>query len=141
MAKIRLDDEDKSDIIWDTLVHWLLDPQTNTAILQDPLASTTWEEVPASLTLITPVQCKSLWDQFKSETQYIISQATASQEAYRQVTSLSEKVSSLSDDVTALSNKKTSLIDTKDKLHQDVWIGAFTGPIGLGIARLIRKPE
>ncbi|KAK1421917.1 hypothetical protein QVD17_24650 [Tagetes erecta] len=105
------------------------------------ITKTARTSVPASLTLITPVQCKSLWDQFKSETQYIISQATASQEAYRQVTSLSEKVSSLSDDVTASSNKKTSLIDTKNKLHQDVWIGAFTGPIGLGIARLIRKPE
>ncbi|KAK1421919.1 hypothetical protein QVD17_24652 [Tagetes erecta] len=141
MAKIRLDDEDRSDIIWDTLVHWLLDPQTNTAILQDPLASTTWEEVPTSLTLITPVQCKSLWDQFKSETHYIISQATASQEAHRQVTSLSGTMTSLSNQVTSLSKEVTSLSDTKDKLHQDVLAGTFGSPAALGVARCIRHPE
>ncbi|RVW18495.1 Protein ROOT HAIR defective 3-like 2 [Vitis vinifera] len=31
----------------------------------DPLASSTWEEVPPNKTLITPVQCKSLWDSSK----------------------------------------------------------------------------
>ncbi|GKC71923.1 hypothetical protein Tco_1117806, partial [Tanacetum coccineum] len=35
--------------------------------------------VPATKTLITPVQCKSLWSQFQRETEYTITQAIASQ--------------------------------------------------------------
>ncbi|KAK7402264.1 hypothetical protein VNO78_14390 [Psophocarpus tetragonolobus] len=47
----------------------------------ESLASSTWEQVPPSKTLITPVQCKSLWRQFKMETEYSVSQAIAAQEA------------------------------------------------------------
>ncbi|KAG4961488.1 hypothetical protein JHK87_038121 [Glycine soja] len=39
------------------------------------------KEVPPSKTLITPVQCKSLWRQFKMETEYSVSQAISAQEA------------------------------------------------------------
>ncbi|KAI3521409.1 hypothetical protein L1887_10874 [Cichorium endivia] len=78
LAAIRLDEE--NDTIGDTLVLALVDPKKG-AISQDPLASSTWEEVPATKTLITPVQCKSLWSQFQRETEYTITQAIASQEA------------------------------------------------------------
>ncbi|KAI3759756.1 hypothetical protein L6452_07796 [Arctium lappa] len=82
LAAIRLDDD--TDTIGDTLVLTLVDPKKGTSkstSLQDPLASSTWEEVPAAKTLITPVQCKSLWNQFQRETEYTITQAIASQEA------------------------------------------------------------
>ncbi|KAJ9568470.1 hypothetical protein OSB04_004436 [Centaurea solstitialis] len=82
LAAIRLDDD--TDTIGDTLVLALVDPKkgaSKSTSLQDPLASSTWEEVPATKTLITPVQCKSLWNQFQRETEYTITQAIASQEA------------------------------------------------------------
>ncbi|KAF6144560.1 hypothetical protein GIB67_006052 [Kingdonia uniflora] len=37
--------------------------------------------VPATKTMITPVQCKSLWRQFKVETEYSVTQAITAQEA------------------------------------------------------------
>nr|XP_023884948.1 protein ROOT HAIR DEFECTIVE 3 homolog 2 isoform X1 [Quercus suber] len=49
----------------------------------DPLASSTWEEVSPTDTLITPVQCKSLWRQFIAETEYTVTQAVSAQEAHR----------------------------------------------------------
>ncbi|KAK7812382.1 protein root hair defective 3 like protein 2, partial [Quercus suber] len=45
----------------------------------DPLASSTWEEVSPTDTLITPVQCKSLWRQFIAETEYTVTQAVSAQ--------------------------------------------------------------
>lgn len=45
------------------------------------LASSTWEGLTASDTLITPVQCRNLWRQFNRETEYTITQAIAAQEA------------------------------------------------------------
>lgn len=36
-------------------------------------------QVPSSKTLITPVQCKSLWRQFTTETEYSVTQAIAAQ--------------------------------------------------------------
>ncbi|RXH88761.1 hypothetical protein DVH24_000360 [Malus domestica] len=85
MAAIRLDDEG-ADNIENTLSLALLD-STNAAVkdrsitIADPLASSTWQEISASKTLITPVQCKSLWRQFKAETEYSVSQAISAQEA------------------------------------------------------------
>ncbi|KAL6996332.1 Cell wall protein rhd3 [Sarracenia purpurea var. burkii] len=84
MAAIRLDDD--ADNIEKTLVVALVDPRSGAAtnrsnISDDPLASSTWEEVSPTKTLITPVQCKSLWRQFKSETEYTVTQAIAAQEA------------------------------------------------------------
>ncbi|KAK6911892.1 Sey1/RHD3-like, three-helix bundle domain [Dillenia turbinata] len=58
MAAIRLDDE--SDNIENTLALSL---------------------VPPAKTLLSPVQCKSLWRQFKMETEYTVTQAISAQEA------------------------------------------------------------
>ncbi|PIN04364.1 GTP-binding protein [Handroanthus impetiginosus] len=85
MAAVRLDDT--ADSIENTLSLALVDPKSGTAanrsITGDPLASSSWDEIPSSKTLLTPVQCKSLWRQFKSETEYTVSQAIAAQEASR----------------------------------------------------------
>ncbi|KAG0557068.1 hypothetical protein KC19_11G100400 [Ceratodon purpureus] len=45
------------------------------------LSLSTWPGVAANDTLISPVQCKSIWRQFTAETEYTISQAMAAQEA------------------------------------------------------------
>ncbi|XP_043690062.1 protein ROOT HAIR DEFECTIVE 3 homolog 2-like [Telopea speciosissima] len=90
MAAIRLDD--KPDKIEATLYSSLMDgtvavsstQQRGTETTAEPLASSTWEEVPRSSTLITPVQCKALWRQFKTETEYTVAQAISAQEAHRQ---------------------------------------------------------
>ncbi|XP_022891341.1 protein ROOT HAIR DEFECTIVE 3-like [Olea europaea var. sylvestris] len=80
MAANRLDDN--ADTIESTLSLALMDPKsTNKGTSVDPLASSSWAEVPPSKTLITPVQCKSLWRQFKAETEYTVTQAIAAQEA------------------------------------------------------------
>ncbi|KAK6264238.1 hypothetical protein SCA6_019672 [Theobroma cacao] len=74
MAAIRLDDN--ADNIENTLSSALVDTKNNAAVTDrsitafDPLASSTWEQVPPAKTLITPVQCKSLWRQFRAETEY-----------------------------------------------------------------------
>jgi hypothetical protein len=86
MAVIRLGDE--PDNIEKTLTVALLDPTKNdtskkSITTSDPLASSTWDEVPSSRTLITPVQCKSIWRQFKTETEYTVTQAISAQEANR----------------------------------------------------------
>ncbi|XP_021716440.1 LOW QUALITY PROTEIN: protein ROOT HAIR DEFECTIVE 3 [Chenopodium quinoa] len=84
LAAIRLDDE--SDDIDKTLVLALVDKSNSTdrsLTVSDPLASSSWEKVPSSKTLITPVQCKQLWRQFQMETEYTVSQAIAAQEASR----------------------------------------------------------
>ncbi|XP_059303103.1 protein ROOT HAIR DEFECTIVE 3-like [Lycium ferocissimum] len=80
MAAVRLEDE--GDSIDKTLILALVDSSSAKSVSSvDPLASSTWDEVPPSKTLITPVQCKSLWRQFKTETEYVVSQAIAAQEA------------------------------------------------------------
>ncbi|KAK7294341.1 hypothetical protein RJT34_17230 [Clitoria ternatea] len=87
MAAIRLDGGD-TDNIEKTLAVALMDspgsgPNSKdmSITLVDPLASSSWEQVPSSRTMITPVQCKSLWRQFKTETEYSVSQAISAQEA------------------------------------------------------------
>ncbi|WCJ39530.1 Protein ROOT HAIR DEFECTIVE 3 [Euphorbia peplus] len=85
MVAIRLDDED--DNIEKTLLSALLDATGGTAVKEkstqktDPLASSTWDEIPPAKTLITPVQCKALWRQFKTETEFTVTQAISAQEA------------------------------------------------------------
>ncbi|KAK1437364.1 hypothetical protein QVD17_03155 [Tagetes erecta] len=82
LAAIRLDGD--ADKIADTLLLTLLDPKkvaVKSSTSNDPLAASTWEKVPASSTLITPVQCKSLWTQFQRETEYTVTQAISAQEA------------------------------------------------------------
>ncbi|KHN30045.1 Protein ROOT HAIR DEFECTIVE 3 like 1, partial [Glycine soja] len=86
MAVIRLDDGDDIYDIEKTLIVALADSSSSYAkdkstMAVEPLASSTWDQVPPSKTLITPVQCKSLWRQFKMETEYSVSQAISAQEA------------------------------------------------------------
>jgi hypothetical protein len=40
-------------------------------------------QVPEEKTLISPVQCKSLWRQFKAETEYTVTQAIAAQVSHK----------------------------------------------------------
>ncbi|XP_038722199.1 protein ROOT HAIR DEFECTIVE 3 homolog 2-like [Tripterygium wilfordii] len=90
MAAIRLDE--RPDKIENLLISLLMDGSIAVQSSQDrsirthtgPLASSTWEEVSPKDTLITPVQCKSLWRQFQTETEYTVTQAIAAQEAHRQ---------------------------------------------------------
>ncbi|XP_077212329.1 protein ROOT HAIR DEFECTIVE 3-like [Tasmannia lanceolata] len=84
MAAVRLDDH--ADNIENTLSLCLVGSGnsgvTDRSITSfDPLASSTWEEVPLTKTLISPVQCKSLWRQFNTDTEYSVTQAIAAQEA------------------------------------------------------------
>ncbi|KAM7255546.1 hypothetical protein ACFE04_008444 [Oxalis oulophora] len=83
MTVIRLDDQ--PDNIEKTLSAALVDSANSAGAksitASDPLASSTWEKVPSTKTMITPVQCKSLWRQFKSETEYSVTQAISAQEA------------------------------------------------------------
>ncbi|XP_068319387.1 protein ROOT HAIR DEFECTIVE 3 homolog 2-like [Pyrus communis] len=89
MATIRLDE--KPDNIESVLVSSLVDGTVTVSSSQnrklgpstDPLASSSWEEVSSKNTLITPVQCKSLWRQFKAETEYSVTQAISAQEAHK----------------------------------------------------------
>lgn len=89
MAAIRLDD--KPDKIENALVSSLMHgtvaiPSSQDRSIgahSDPLASSAWEEFSPEDTLITPVQCKSLWRQFKAETEYSVTQAISAQEAHR----------------------------------------------------------
>ncbi|XP_042417729.1 protein ROOT HAIR DEFECTIVE 3-like isoform X1 [Zingiber officinale] len=85
MCAIRLDE--KPDKIESTLMSALMDAPSalgrRTVTSLDSLASSTWEEVSPSNTLITPVQCKSLWKQFSSETEYTVTQAISAQEAHK----------------------------------------------------------
>ncbi|KAL3532482.1 hypothetical protein ACH5RR_006003 [Cinchona calisaya] len=82
MEAIRLDDE--VDNVEKTLSLALLDSKggasTNKSLTSlDPLASSIWYEVPPTKALITPVWCKSLWRQFKTETEYTVTQALGAQ--------------------------------------------------------------
>ncbi|KAI7999231.1 hypothetical protein LOK49_LG09G02598 [Camellia lanceoleosa] len=89
MAATRLDE--KPDKIENVLFSSLMDgtvalPSSQNRSIgdsADPLASSSWEEVPPENTLITPVQCKSLWRQFKAETEYTVTQAISAQEAHK----------------------------------------------------------
>ncbi|KAG9143297.1 hypothetical protein Leryth_010214 [Lithospermum erythrorhizon] len=80
MAAIRLDDH--ADNIEKTLSLALVESgAVKSTTSADPLASSTWDEVPPEKTLINPVQCKSLWRQFRAETEYTVTQAISAQEA------------------------------------------------------------
>ncbi|PON62048.1 RHD3/Sey [Trema orientale] len=89
MAAIRL--HEKPDKIENILFASLMDGAVTVSSTKtreigtstDPLASSTWEGVPPKDTLIPPVQCKSLWRQFKAETEYTVTQAISAQEAHK----------------------------------------------------------
>ncbi|KAI3455853.1 hypothetical protein Pfo_012516 [Paulownia fortunei] len=87
VAVVRLDE--RTDTVENVLFSALMDrtdpipsQKRGIGVSGDPLASSTWEEVPPEKTLITPVQCKALWKQFKAETEYTVTQAISAQEAY-----------------------------------------------------------
>ncbi|PWZ34142.1 hypothetical protein Zm00014a_032436 [Zea mays] len=81
MAAIRWDDEPDriESIITSTLLEGSVVSKIASAASADPLASTTWEQIPPEHTMITPSQCKLLWKQFKSETEFTITQAVSTQ--------------------------------------------------------------
>ncbi|XP_042036493.1 protein ROOT HAIR DEFECTIVE 3-like isoform X2 [Salvia splendens] len=82
LAAVRLDDD--ADPIENTLSLALVSGvASRSGISEDPLASSSWDEVPLSKTLLTPVQCKTLWRRFKEQTEYTVSQAITAQEASR----------------------------------------------------------
>uniref|UniRef100_A0A1D1Y028 Protein ROOT HAIR DEFECTIVE 3 homolog n=1 Tax=Anthurium amnicola TaxID=1678845 RepID=A0A1D1Y028_9ARAE len=85
MAVIRLDEKtDKIEsVLYSNLIDGPVARERSIGGLADPLASSTWEEVSPKNTLITPVQCKSIWRQFKVETEYTVTQAISAQEAHR----------------------------------------------------------
>ncbi|XLT03223.1 hypothetical protein HN51_052574 [Arachis hypogaea] len=89
MAAICLEDE-KPDRIENVLHSSFIDRPAGAISSQNRiegptnlLASSTWEEVHPKDTLITPVQCKSLWRQFQGETEYTVTQAISAQEAFK----------------------------------------------------------
>ncbi|KAL4301159.1 hypothetical protein AHAS_Ahas17G0273000 [Arachis hypogaea] len=88
MAAICLEDE-KPDRIENVLHSSFIDRPAGAISSQNRiegptnlLASSTWEEVHPKDTLITPVQCKSLWRQFQGETEYTVTQAISAQGMY-----------------------------------------------------------
>lgn len=82
MAAIRLDND--TDTIWEMLSRALLGDSEISPNTQSTLASYTWEKIPPTKTLITPVDCLSVWNQLLKETEYTFTQAKASQEKYKQ---------------------------------------------------------
>ncbi|RZC60407.1 hypothetical protein C5167_022163 [Papaver somniferum] len=78
MSAIRLDE--KPDRISNQLLSFILDRRVAHF---DPLATSSWDEIPAEDTLITPVQCKSLWRKFMSETKSVVTPVISAQEAHR----------------------------------------------------------
>lgn len=87
MAAMRLDK--LTDQIEHLLFSSLMDESGDipssqrTGATPDPLASNTWEEVSPNDTLLTPVECKSLWMEFKEDMKYKMNQARSDQEALR----------------------------------------------------------
>ncbi|KAG5223404.1 protein ROOT HAIR DEFECTIVE [Salix suchowensis] len=78
MAVIRLDKT--ADQIEHVLFSSLMDGNGSvpaSRATSDPLASNAWEEVSPDATLLTPVECNSLWMQFKADIKYIMMQFKA----------------------------------------------------------------
>ncbi|XP_052301853.1 protein ROOT HAIR DEFECTIVE 3 homolog 2 isoform X10 [Populus trichocarpa] len=85
MAAIRLDQT--TDQIEHVLFSSLMDGNgavPASGAPPDLLTSNAWEEVSPNATLLTPVECKSLWMQFKADIKYIMNQATSAQQTLRQ---------------------------------------------------------
>lgn len=98
LAAVRLNDE-LPDTVGSTLHSLLGHSENNTtvstgdssgdsgAVLKsptaNPMAANTWPRLPAADTIITPAQCRTIWRQFMSETEFTIGQAIHAQEASR----------------------------------------------------------
>ncbi|KAI4354117.1 hypothetical protein L6164_003016 [Bauhinia variegata] len=72
LAAMRLEETDEDDNILETLSSELLEKDQNALNYVD---SPIWEKVPSSKTLITPIQCKELWETFMVEAQNTINDA------------------------------------------------------------------
>ncbi|KAI4354152.1 hypothetical protein L6164_003045 [Bauhinia variegata] len=72
LATIRLEEDDVDGYIDNMLSSALL--KRDQKALKD-LDSPTWEMVPSSRTLITPIQCKKLWEEFMVEVENTVNEA------------------------------------------------------------------
>ncbi|GMP24534.1 hypothetical protein CsSME_00001767 [Camellia sinensis var. sinensis] len=81
MAAIRLDEKPNKieNVIFSSLMDRAIAlPSSQNRCIGDsvdPFASSSCDEASLENTLITTVQCKSLWRQFKAETEYTLTQA------------------------------------------------------------------
>jgi len=87
IAALRLNPNTPEDSVEDALLSLVGDSDddssTRDGSTSNPLASSTWPGIAPENTLLTPAQCRSLWRQFRAETEYTISQALSAQEAKR----------------------------------------------------------
>ncbi|KAH6764846.1 hypothetical protein C2S51_016095 [Perilla frutescens var. frutescens] len=73
MAVLRLDERDNDDDVVERMLSSEL--MVDRVSDEDPLASSTWEEIPAEVTLITPSQCRDILEKFKREMERNLSDA------------------------------------------------------------------
>jgi hypothetical protein len=88
IAALRLNPNGEEDGVEDALLTLVNDSDDDGSTrggstTSNPLASSTWPGIAPEDTLLTPAQCRSLWRQFRAETEYTISQALSAQEAKR----------------------------------------------------------
>ncbi|KAG0565256.1 hypothetical protein M758_8G171400 [Ceratodon purpureus] len=88
IVALRLNPDAPEDNVEDALLTLVSDADDDGSTrdgstTSNPLASSTWAGIAPEDTLLTPAQCRSLWRQFRAETEYTISQALAAQEAKR----------------------------------------------------------
>lgn len=91
IAALRLNPDATEDGVEDALLSLVTDSDvssessesSNRGSPSNALASSTWPDVAPEDTMLTPAQCRSLWRQFRAETEYTISQALSAQEAKR----------------------------------------------------------
>ena len=92
IAALRLSPDATEDGVEDALLSLVTDSDASSESAEgssrggssNALASSTWPGVAPEDTTLTPAQCRSLWRQFRAETEYTISQALSAQEAKRQ---------------------------------------------------------
>lgn len=92
IAALRLSPDATEDGVEDALLSLVTDSDASSESAEgssrggssNALASSTWSGVAPEDTTLTPAQCRSLWRQFRAETEYTISQALSAQEAKRQ---------------------------------------------------------
>lgn len=91
IAAIRLNPNSDQDSVEGALMTLVGDSDSSSdgssvdgSVSSNPLASSTWAGIAPEDTMLTPSQCRSIWRQFRAETEYTISQALSAQEAKRQ---------------------------------------------------------
>ncbi|CAK7336940.1 unnamed protein product [Dovyalis caffra] len=86
MAAVRLDNKEDNieEVLFSSLMGKKSSKDRSTGASTDPLLQTHGKrQVSPNATLLTPVQCKSLWKQFIEETEHEVTQAISAQEAQR----------------------------------------------------------